>query len=67
MFDKLVIAKYSPFIASLQKTAIEAIFRKQPSINNKYFFTELPENIDTSSASQLSREDFDKYRQFFYT
>lgn len=32
------------------KTAIEAIFRKQPSSSNKYFFTELPENIDTSSA-----------------
>lgn len=49
------------------KTAIEVIFGKQPSSNNKYFFTELPENIDTSSARQLSREDFDKYRQFFYT
>ena len=49
------------------KTSIEGIFRKQPSSSNKYFFTELPENIDTSSARQLSREDFDKYRQFFYT
>jgi RimJ/RimL family protein N-acetyltransferase len=64
LFFKDLEANPTPYAA---KTAIEAIFHKQPSINNKYFFTELPENINTSSASQLSREDFDKYRQFFYT
>ena len=49
------------------KTSIEAIFGKQPGSSNKYFFTQFSENIDTSSARQLSLEDFDKYRQFFYT
>ncbi len=49
------------------KTAVEAIFGKQPGSSNKYFFTELPESIDTSSARQLSLQDFNKYRQFFYT
>ena len=49
------------------KTSIEGIFGKQPGSSNKYFFTQLSENIDTSSARQLLLEDFDKYRQFFYT
>lgn len=48
------------------ETAIEAIFGKQPGSSNKYFFTELPESIDTSSARQLLLQDFDEYRQFFY-
>ncbi len=83
MTEKRVIVSYSPSLESqiplllkdleanatpdTVKTAIEAIFGKQPGSSNKYFFTELPENIDTSSARQLSLEDFDKYRQFFYT
>ncbi len=83
MTEKGVIVSYSPSLenriplllkeletnaaSDAVKTAIEAIFGKQPGSSNKYFFTELPENIDTSSVRQLSLEDFDKYRQFFHT
>ncbi len=46
--------------------AITESFHVSPASTNKYYYTDLPLHVKTSSARQLLLADFDQYRKFFY-
>ena len=45
--------------------AIESAFERRPGHSRKYFFTQLPEGIDTSFVRQLTASDYSDFFRFY--